>query len=142
MLEGRRVHAHEGDECAEIEHLGRQLKGEQEGTDHGQHADKDYVVAGNAALAVDGAEERSRERVVAAHAVKQARRSQLRTAARADGRQQQGEVDELKEPDAAQNVGGRARSRSSLTRDIRESGIHLRERPAIGPYQLGHIDLY
>ena len=72
------IHAHEGDERAEIEHLGAEAVAHDECADEGDGSDEEYVVARDAMLGVDRAEKRFWQRVAAAHAVEQTGRADLR----------------------------------------------------------------
>src|SRR5487761_321805 len=82
--ECRRVHAHERDERAEIEHFGAERITDGESAGERERADEEHVVARDVILWLDGAEKRARHRVAPAHAVEKARGAKLRAHARTD----------------------------------------------------------
>src|SRR5229473_1864206 len=92
----RCVHAHEGDERSEVEHFRPSFIGEKKRTRQCNRSDQNYVVGRDMPLCFDLAEKSLRERVVAAHAVKQAGRCQLRAHSGADVGDQDGEIQQLK----------------------------------------------
>jgi exo-1,4-beta-D-glucosaminidase len=79
--------------------------------------------------------------MIAAHAIEEASGAQLRSAARPDGRHEQSEVHELKQPYAAKRGDRRSGPRGGTTRDVREGRIDVREGAAVGPDQLGAVHL-
>ncbi len=95
------VDAHERKERAEVEEIRALIVGDDEGTDEGDDADKDDVVAWDVVFGIERAEEFFGNTVAASHAVEQARRAELRAHAGADIGDQDGEVDELEEKKAA-----------------------------------------